>query len=237
MTQLDLFIDDNTLDLKRLKYHLGRWVDVLPKFILKNLLETMDIVDNERNKFNIYPSELDTFRLFRYLDINNIKCIILGQDPYHTPVVANGFAFGSEKFEPLPPSLKQIVKAIQKDVGTGFKCKESNSTLKYLAEQGVFLLNTILTVREGQPLSHSEIGWQHFTSAVIKVINNKTDAPFLLWGSKAQEYKKILRPDTIVFEASHPASAAYKGTTWECNHFSKVNELLKSRGQKEIIWL
>lgn len=214
---------------------IGSWCDLLSIDILKELHRTLELVRVLRCESTIYPHSDDVLRLFRMLKLEDIKVVILGQDPYFTPNTANGLAFGCATG--FSPSLKMIVKAMMKDTNKSKPSENTNPNLEYLVKQGVFLLNTVLTVEEGKPLSHVDIGWQKFTNSIISMISAKTDAIFLLWGNVAQTKKGLLTPKTHVLENTHPAFAARSNTEWVCNHFSKVNEILKERNQKEIQWI
>jgi uracil-DNA glycosylase len=169
------------------------------------------------------------------LKLEDIKVVILAQDPYFTPNTANGLAFGCATG--FSPSLKIIVQTMMKEMNVTKPNENTNPNLEYLVKQGVFLLNSILTVEEGKALSHVDIGWQKFTNSIISMISNKTNAIFLLWGNEAQTKKGLLKLTSIVMTATHPAFAAREKTKWDCNHFSKVNIELKNRNQKEIQWI
>lgn len=214
---------------------IGSWCDLLSIDILRDLHRTLELVRVLRAESTIYPNPDDVLRLFRMLKLDDIKVVILGQDPYFTPNTANGLAFGCS--EGFSPSLKVIAQTMMRDTVTSKPSENTNPNLEYLVKQGVFLLNTILTVEEGKPLSHVDIGWQKFTNSIISLISVKTDAIFLLWGNVAQTKKGLLKPHSVVMTSTHPAFAAREKTKWDCNHFSKVNIELNKRNQKEIQWI
>ncbi|RTL56381.1 MAG: uracil-DNA glycosylase, partial [Sphingobacteriales bacterium] len=167
---------------------------------------------------------------------NKVKVVILGQDPYHGPGQAHGLCFSVQDGVPPPPSLINIYKEIQSDIGIGMNAKSGNLT-KW-ADQGVFLLNASLTVRANEPMSHSKIGWAEFTDAVIKKISDeKKGVVFLLWGKFAQE-KQILIDETKhhVLKAAHPSPFSADKGFFGCKHFSKTNEYLVKEGLSPVDW-
>ncbi len=182
----------------------------------------------------IFPPKEWVFSAFT-TDLNEVKVVILGQDPYHTPGAAEGLAFSVPASQPIPPSLVNIYKEIDNDIG-----QHTNKTghLKSWQEQGVLLLNTVLTVEAHRPKSHSGKGWEIFTTEVIKYLNKeRPHLVFMLWGRDARN-KKILVDGTkhLILEAPHPSPlSAYSGF-FGCKHFSKCNEFLKKQGEKEIVW-
>ncbi len=184
----------------------------------------------------IYPPGSMIFNAFNHTPFNKIKVVILGQDPYHGPGQAHGLCFSVQDGVPPPPSLINIYKEIQNDIGIGMNAKNGNLT-KW-ADQGVFLLNASLTVRANEPMSHAKIGWAEFTDAVIKKISDeKKGIVFLLWGKFAQE-KQVLIDETKhhVLKAAHPSPFSADKGFFGCKHFSKTNELLAKEGQEPIDW-
>lgn len=182
---------------------------------------------------NVFPSEHQTFQAFKLAPQNKVKVVILGQDPYHTPGVANGLAF-STKNKTIPPSLKNIFLEIHEDIGIPIPW---HGDLTHWSEQGVLLLNSILTVQEGIPLSHESLGWEKFTDKVIEKVSDQGNIVFMLWGSKAQEKKEIInRCDNLILTTTHPSPYSAKYGFFGCRHFSKCNAWLKSKGLKEIDW-
>lgn len=188
-------------------------------------------------KDKVYPAQENIFNAFTLTPLSDVKVVIIGQDPYHQPGQAMGLAFSVPSGTLLPPSLKNIFKEIADDVGGQVS---NDGDLTYLAKQGVFLLNTILTVKEGSPLSHANNEYAMFTESVLKELN-KTKQPivFLLWGAHARKYKKyITNNNKLVLEANHPSPlSANRGGFFGTKHFSKTNEFLSKNGVKTIDWL
>jgi uracil-DNA glycosylase len=236
---MDLFnqLSENQISAIRanLSNEIESWCDLLSTNILVDLHRTLELIRVLRADAIIYPQPDDVLRLFRMLKIEDVKVVILGQDPYFTPDLANGLAFGCATG--FSPSLKVIVHTMMRDTVTSKLSENTHPNLEYLVKQGVFLLNSILTVEKDKPLSHVDVGWQKFTNAIISLISNKTNAIFLLWGNEAQTKGGLLKPTSIVMTAAHPAYAAREKTKWDCNHFSKVNIELSKRNQKEIQWI
>lgn len=182
----------------------------------------------------IYPSGPNIFRAFELTPIQNIKVVILGQDPYHNPGQAMGLSFSVPEGMPAPPSLLNIFKEIQNDIGVQMS---GNPNLEPWAKQGVLLLNAILTVRGGQAASHQNIGWEEFTDAVISHIsNNCKGIVFMLWGNFARSKAALINPNRhLILEAPHPSPLA-RGAFFGCKHFSKANNFLTFMGKKPIDW-
>lgn len=182
----------------------------------------------------IYPPGGSIFRAFELTPVDKVKVVILGQDPYPGKGQAMGLSFSVPEGIPAPPSLKNIFKEIEDDLGIRMSgCPD----LRRWAEQGVLLLNSSLTVEAGQPNSHSRIGWTEFTDAVIKYLSdNRSGIVFLLWGNYAKNKKWLI--DTArhhVLEAAHPSPLA-RGAFFGCRHFSKTNEILVREGKTPIDW-
>jgi len=182
----------------------------------------------------IYPKGSLIFNAFNSTPFDKVKVVLLGQDPYYNPGQAHGLSFSVPDGVPFPPSLVNIFKELNADLGIE---PPTNGSLQRWAQQGVFLLNAVLTVRAGLPASHSKIGWTKFTDAVIKKISDKKEGiVFLLWGNYARSKKTLI--DTkrhYVLEAAHPSPLA-KGAFFGCRHFSKTNEILLKQGKTPIIW-
>lgn len=183
----------------------------------------------------IFPAPDDIFNAFHLTPLNEVKVVILGQDPYHNDGQAHGLCFSVKPEVEIPPSLENIYKELQSDLGCYIP---DNGYLVKWAGQGVLMLNTVLTVRAHQANSHRGIGWEQFTDAVIEAVNRQ-DRPivFLLWGRPAQMKKSMLNnPKHLILEAPHPSPlSAYRGF-FGCRHFSKTNEFLKSRGIEPVDW-
>ena len=182
----------------------------------------------------IYPPSPLIFRAFELTPYNELKVVILGQDPYHNPGQAMGLSFSVPKGVRTPPSLKNIYKELHSDIG--FSIPEHGDLTQW-AEQGVFLLNAMLTVEERKPGSHKKIGWQKFTDAVIKTISdNKEGIIFMLWGRYAQSKKIFIDTEKHhVLEAAHPSPLARNAFSG-CKHFTECNALLTEQGQSTINW-
>lgn len=182
----------------------------------------------------IFPPGDKIFKAFELTPLDKVKVVILGQDPYHGYGQAMGLSFSVPEGVPAPPSLKNIFKEIESDLGITMSGKPN---LESWARQGVLLLNAVLTVRSGEPTSHSAIGWQTFTDAVIKKISdNCNGVVFLLWGNYARSKAPLIDRDRhFVLEAAHPSPLA-RGAFFGCRHFSKANELLAAQGKEQINW-
>ncbi len=182
-----------------------------------------------------YPPPEQVFNALRTTPYYKVKAVILGQDPYHGPGQAHGLCFSVPKGVDIPPSLRNIHKERLDDLGLPMP---EHGDLSEWANEGVLLLNSILSVREHQPLSHAELGWQTFTDAVIKALNER-EAPivFLLWGAPARAKKALItNRHHLVLEAAHPSPlSAYRGF-FGCRHFSRCNEFLEERGLGRIDW-
>lgn len=183
----------------------------------------------------VYPKSTDIFNAYEYTDFKDVKVLILGQDPYHEPGQAHGLCFSVNPGIDIPPSLVNIYKELNSDMGCYVP---NNGYLKKWADQGVMLLNTVLTVRAHAANSHRGIGWETFTDATIKALNEQ-DRPivYMLWGKPAQEKSAMLNnPKQLVLKAPHPSPlSAYRGF-FGCGHFSKANDFLVKNGLSPIDW-
>lgn len=198
--------------------------------------ELTEFIARERgNGKQIYPKNAEVFAALSLTPFNRVKVVILGQDPYHGPGQAHGLCFSVRPGVPLPPSLQNIFKELRSDLGCSIP---TSGSLEHWALQGVLLLNTTLTVQEGQPLSHANLGWERFTDRVIKELNERRDGiVFMLWGSHAQ--KKGAAIDTtrhLVLKAPHPSPLSAHRGFLGCRHFSKANEFLSAHGGTPINW-
>jgi uracil-DNA glycosylase len=183
----------------------------------------------------IYPPGRLIFNAFNTTPIDKIKVVIIGQDPYHGPNQAHGLCFSVQNGVPPPPSLINIFKELQDDIGMAIP---RHGNLTKWAEQGVFLLNASLTVRAGEPMSHSKIGWASFTDSVIKKISDHSKhVVFLLWGKFAQD-KRILIDETkhLILKSAHPSPLSAYAGFFGCKHFSKANAYLISKGIDPVDW-
>ena len=206
-----------------------------PEFEKDYFVRLTDFVRSEYQTTTIYPPGKLIFNAFNLCPFDKIKVVIIGQDPYHNVGQAHGLCFSVKPGIETPPSLVNIYKELQSDMGCYIP---DNGHLTKWAEQGVLLLNTVLTVRAHQANSHRGIGWETFTDAVISALN-KEDRPivFLLWGAPAQKKKQMLNnPKHLILEAPHPSPlSAYRGF-FGCRHFSKTNAFLERNGLSPIDW-
>lgn len=182
----------------------------------------------------IYPPGNRIFRAFELTPVQNVKVVILGQDPYHNPGQAMGLSFSVPDGMPAPPSLVNIYKEIESDLGIRMG---RTYNLEPWARQGVLLLNSILTVRAGQAASHERIGWEEFTDAVIKYISDNCDGVvFMLWGNYAKGKAPLINAQKhLVLQAAHPSPLA-RGAFFGCRHFSKANNFLTFKGKTPVNW-
>lgn len=213
------------------------WKEVLADEFNKPYFELLiNYVKQEYATHTCYPKGSNIFSAFDYCPFNEVKVVILGQDPYHGPNQANGLCFSVNDGIAKPPSLVNIFKEINEDLGQPIP---QSGNLERWAKQGVLLLNATLTVRQGQAGSHQGKGWETFTDAVVqKISEKKEDIIFLLWGGYAKKKgAKIDRSKHEVLTSGHPSPlSANKGHWFDNKHFSKANELLSSKGKPTIVW-
>jgi len=204
-------------------------------------------IREERSKYEVFPEQKKVFRALRLTPPGKVKVIIIGQDPYHTPEVADGLAFSSGKRGYVPPSLKIIFEEICKEFEHAPTSEIKNADLTSWAEQGVLLINTSLTVRKGQANSHKNKGWESLLETILEVLS-KDFRPkvYMLWGAEAQKHEKLINQYTrdplmtLILKAPHPASEIYKpnGKTFRnSNHFIQCNKWLQQKGLPGINWL
>ena len=195
------------------------------------------VLDQAYATKTIYPPRLRMYHAFHLCPMDRVKIVMIGQDPYHQPGQANGLAFSVHAGIPLPPSLKNIYKEIETDLNV--KMNHKDGDLTYLATQGVLLLNSLLTVEEGKPLSHQHVGYHIFFEHVLTYLNQTTQPiVFLLWGNQAKSYRKWLtNPHHLVLDAHHPSPlSANRGGWFGCKHFSLANTWLSKQGITPIHW-
>ena len=195
----------------------------------------MEFVDAEYASKTVYPPYDDIFNAFKLTPFSDVKVVIIGQDPYHEKGQAHGLAFSTPDGRPIPRSLKNIFKEISSE----YDCPIPQSgCLEKWAGQGVFLLNTVLTVEEGNANSHSDCGWQTFTDKVIESLNEHTmPVVFLLWGKQAEKKKELITsPNHLVLVTSHPSPFSARRGFFGSNHFKMANEFLKENKMDEINW-
>ncbi|HMP99404.1 MAG TPA: uracil-DNA glycosylase [Cyclobacteriaceae bacterium] len=198
-------------------------------------IKLIDYVKNEYATQTVYPPGKEIFKAFDACTFDDVKVVILGQDPYHGPGQANGLCFSVKEGMRLPPSLQNIFKEIQADLGKPFP---PDGNLERWARQGVLLLNATLTVRANTPGSHQNKGWEAFTDAAIKHLSAERDSiVFMLWGAYAQKKGEIIdRSKHLVLTAPHPSPFSADRGFFGCKHFSKANAYLKAKGLAEIEW-
>ena len=212
------------------------WDEVLKDEFEKNyFIEMMEFVDSEYKTKTVYPPYENIFNAFKLTPLNEVNVVILGQDPYHEKGQAHGLAFSTPPGRPIPRSLKNIFKEINMEYD--YPIPESGCLEKW-AKQGVFLLNTVLTVEEGNANSHSKCGWQDFTDNVIGILN-KQEHPivFLLWGKQAEKKKELVtNSNHLILITSHPSPFSARRGFLGSNHFKIANEFLRENGLDEIDW-
>ncbi len=211
------------------------WDEIIAKESSKDYFVALNtFLEKEYSFKNIYPPKEDVFNAFKYCKFEDVKVIILGQDPYHEKGQATGLSFSVPSYITLPPSLKNIFKELENDLGI----HKENGDLSCWAKQGVFLLNITLTVEEHLPLSHFNKGWEIFTNKILRYLNDD-DKPkvFILWGKNAINKKKIITNSKhLILESVHPSPlSAYHGF-FNNHHFSKTNEFLIKNNIKPIEW-
>lgn len=214
----------------------GEWLSALKPEMGKPYYRALfQKVGAEYQTKKIFPAADDIFSAFHFTPLNQVRAVILGQDPYHNDGQAHGLCFSVKPDVEIPPSLVNIYQELQDDLGCPIP---NNGYLEKWAKQGVLMLNTVLTVRAHQANSHQGIGWEEFTNAAIRVLN-EIDRPlvFLLWGRPAQMKKSMLtNPNHLILEAPHPSPlSAYRGF-FGSRPFSKTNEYLQSHGMDPIDW-
>lgn len=211
------------------------WDSVLQEEMKKEyFIKIKNFVREQRLSKIIYPPAQDLFNAFKLTEFNNIKVVILGQDPYHGEKEAMGLSFSVRRGVRTPPSLRNIFKELKTDLNI----ERTDTDLSDWAKQGVFLLNTVLTVEKDKANSHKDIGWEIFIDYVIKQINDKLDnVVFILWGRQARDKKKyITNPNHYIIESAHPSPlSAYNGF-FGSSPFSKANEYLEKHNKKKINW-
>ena len=213
------------------------WEDIIDLEKQKDYYKSLEKEINKRYETTtVFPEKQNIFKAFSLTKLDNLKVVILGQDPYHGFGQAQGLAFSTPANIKNPPSMQNILKEINSDLGKKSICEDGDLTP--WAKQGVLLLNTILTVEEAKPKSHHNLGWEVFTDNVIKYISdNCEDTIFILWGSPAISKTKLIdRKKHHILTAPHPSPlSSYRGF-FGCKHFSQTNDILKSLNKEAIIW-
>lgn len=202
------------------------------KDYFKNLME---ILSQEEKKYKIYPKRDEIFQAFKLTDYDKIKCVIIGQDPYYGAGQANGLAFAVNRGVKIPPSLQNIYKELNSDLSIPIP---NHGDLSNWAKNGVFLLNSTLTVRENQANSHRNIGWQRFTDEVIRLINLKNEnVVFILWGRFAQSKQSLItNKKHLILTGAHPSPLSCYNGFFGKKYFSMTNDFLEKNGIKPINW-
>ncbi len=198
-------------------------------------LNLREFLKGEYSTTVVYPPMHDIYNALRYTSCADTRVVILGQDPYHGPGQAHGLCFSVKEGVPMPPSLKNIFKELNQEIGMAMP---ESGELTGWARQGVLLLNTTLTVRAGSPLSHKGRGWERLTDRIIELVNEKTSPTvFMLWGGNARSKKALItNPQHLVLECAHPSPlSAYNGF-FGCNHFTRANEFLSKNNLPTIKW-
>mgnify|MGYP000996177838 FL=1 len=212
------------------------WNEILAEEMEKDYYQQLQaFVQKRRAEVRVFPEEKNVFNALKLTPFESVKVVILGQDPYHGFGQAHGLSFSVQKGTPLPPSLKNIYKELQEDIGGELPIE---GDLSHWAKQGVLLLNTVLTVEEGNANSHKGMGWETLTNRLIESLNElKHPVIFILWGKPAQEKEKLItNPNHVLLKAPHPSPlSAYRGF-FGSKPFSKVNDILIQQGQTPICW-
>ena len=215
----------------------NKWDDILEDEFKKEYYANIrEFLKKEYSTKTIFPNMYDIFNALKYTDYEDVKVVILGQDPYHGVGQANGLSFSVKKGMVVPPSLKNIYKEIQDDLGIQLDLEDGD--LSYLAHQGVLLLNASLTVEKSKPNSHSKIGWQTLTDAIIEKLNDKKNPiVYLLWGKNAQLKEKLITNKShLILKCPHPSPFSVHSGFFGCKHFSKTNDFLEKNGMTKINW-
>ncbi|WP_080843782.1 uracil-DNA glycosylase [Cytobacillus gottheilii] len=212
------------------------WQEILKAEMEKPYFQQLiEFIEKEYEQETIYPPKQDIFNSLNDTAFADTKVVLLGQDPYHGPGQAHGLSFSVKPGVKIPPSLRNMYKELENDLGIQ---PANNGYLVKWAQQGVLMLNTVLTVREGEAYSHRGKGWEQFTDEIIKKLNEREEPViFILWGKPAQEKMKLLNLEKHqVITSPHPSPLSARRGFFGSRPFSKVNALLKAQGQKEIHW-
>lgn len=198
-------------------------------------LKLREILKQEYGTYPIYPDMHDIFNALKVTSYKDVKVVILGQDPYHGPNQAHGMSFSVNPGIPTPPSLQNMYKELQASLGCYIP---NNGYLMHWAKQGVLLLNTVLTVRAGQPQSHKDIGWEIFTDKIISLLNERDESIiFMLWGAPARKKAALItNPQHYILEAPHPSPLSAHRGFFGCDHFKQANEILENSKKVPIDW-
>lgn len=212
------------------------WYDILKEEFKKEYyINLINFLKDEYKHNIIYPDKDDIFNALNYTEYKNVKVVILGQDPYHGPNQAHGLSFSVKHGVTIPPSLVNIYKELKSDLGFSIP---NNGYLKKWSDNGVLLLNTVLTVEDNQPNSHQKIGWTIFTDKIIEILNNRDKSVvFIMWGKNAQNKINIItNPNHYVIKSVHPSPLSAHRGFFGSKPFSKANTFLESIGESKIDW-
>ena len=218
-----------------IKFNNG-WDEALaPLFADERYLKIREFLKKEYSTQVIYPDMYDLYNCFRYTPIENLKVVILGQDPYHEPGQAHGLCFSVNKGVKIPPSLANIYKEMKSDLGID---QPEHGYLADWARQGVLLLNATLTVRRSEPNSHKGKGWEIFTDRVIELLNEREKPMvFILWGANARAKETLItNPDHLILTGAHPSPLSAFNGFFGGAYFSRANRFLEATGQKPVDW-
>lgn len=214
----------------------NEWDELLKgEFEKEYYLKLREFLKKEYFTYQVYPNMYDIFNALKYTSYSDVKAVIIGQDPYHGPGQAHGLCFSVQKGVAIPPSLQNMYKELYSDLGIP---PANHGYLKKWADNGVLMMNAVLTVRGGQANSHRNMGWEIFTDKVIELLNiREQPIVFLLWGNNAkQKMKLITNPKHLILQAAHPSPLSAFNGFFGCKHFSKTNDFLISQGMIPIDW-
>lgn len=214
----------------------NEWDELLKgEFEKEYYLKLREFLKKEYFTYQVYPNMYDIFNALKYTSYSDVKAVIIGQDPYHGPGQAHGLCFSVQKGVAIPPSLQNMYKELYSDLGIP---PANHGYLKKWADNGVLMMNAVLTVRGGQANSHRNMGWEIFTDKVIELLNiREQPIVFILWGNNAkQKMKLITNPKHLILQAAHPSPLSAFNGFFGCKHFSKTNDFLISQGMTPIDW-
>ena len=214
----------------------NEWDELLKgEFEKEYYLKLREFLKKEYFTYQVYPNMFDIFNALKYTSYSDVKAVIIGQDPYHGPGQAHGLCFSVQKGVAIPPSLQNMYKELYSDLGIP---PANHGYLKKWADNGVLMMNAVLTVRGGQANSHRNMGWEIFTDKVIELLNiREQPIVFILWGNNAkQKMKLITNPKHLILQAAHPSPLSAFNGFFGCKHFSKTNDFLISQGRTPIDW-
>lgn len=229
-------VNDAKNGVEEMKVDLGKsWMNIL-KYELEKpyFIALMKNLEGKYKEEIIYPPKKDIFRAFHLTPFDEVKVVILGQDPYHGRNQAEGLAFSVKRGQRIPPSLLNIYKEMESDLNAG---RPDHGSLTAWAEEGVLLLNTVLTVKEGVANAHAKSGWQMFTDEVIRVLGKREDpVVFILWGNHAKEKEKLIPPHHKIISSVHPSPLSARRGFFGSRPFSRTNAYLKEMGKAPVRW-